>query len=181
MKARLYEQDAQREFLIDYIRGHEPFWNCELLLMHRLVCRATSLIHISEIKILLNLPSTILVLIFVNVNTLIMLMFIFRTGLWATHMVLAGDLVPVGTTLVTPGLYQWGRKGQLGYISGHQTFWMLGQIHDFTSIRGLDYFAYWKKKKKNTSTITHICILLYVLFAQKHVSNVTYETDSFVS
>jgi len=36
--------------------------------------RATSLIHTSEIKIWLNLPSTILVLIFVNVKTLIMLM-----------------------------------------------------------------------------------------------------------
>jgi len=36
--------------------------------------RATGLIHTSEIKILLNLPSIILVLIFVNVKTLIMLM-----------------------------------------------------------------------------------------------------------
>ena len=36
--------------------------------------RATSLIHTSEIKILLHLPSIILVLIFVNVKTLIMLM-----------------------------------------------------------------------------------------------------------
>jgi len=36
--------------------------------------RAISLICISEIKILLNLPSIILVLIFVNVKTLIMLM-----------------------------------------------------------------------------------------------------------
>jgi len=35
--------------------------------------RATSLIHTSEIKILLNLPSIILVLMFVNVKTLIML------------------------------------------------------------------------------------------------------------
>jgi len=36
--------------------------------------RATSLIHTSETKVLLNLPSIILVLIFVNVKTLIMLM-----------------------------------------------------------------------------------------------------------
>ena len=36
--------------------------------------RATSLIQTYEIKILLNLPSVILVLIFVNVKTLIMLM-----------------------------------------------------------------------------------------------------------
>jgi len=28
---------------------------------------------------------------------------IFRTGPRATYMVLAGDLVPAGTTLVTPG------------------------------------------------------------------------------
>jgi len=34
------------------------------------------MIHTSEIKILLNLPSNILVLIFVNVKTLIMLMFL---------------------------------------------------------------------------------------------------------
>jgi len=48
---------------------------------------------------LLNLASIILVLIFVNVKTLIML---FRTGPRATYLVLAGDLVPEGTTLVTP-------------------------------------------------------------------------------
>ena len=36
--------------------------------------RATRLMHTSEIKILLNLPSIILVLIFVNVKTLIILM-----------------------------------------------------------------------------------------------------------
>ena len=36
--------------------------------------RATSLIHTSEIKILLNLLSILLALIFVNVKTLIMLM-----------------------------------------------------------------------------------------------------------
>jgi len=29
---------------------------------------------------------------------------IFRTSPWATHMVCAGDLVPAGTTLVTPEL-----------------------------------------------------------------------------
>jgi len=57
-----------------YLRGRQPFWNCELLLVHRgLMRRATSLIHTSEIIILLNLPSIILVLIFVNVKTLIML------------------------------------------------------------------------------------------------------------
>ena len=42
--------------------------------MYRLMRRATSLIHTSEIKILLKLLSIILVLIFVNVMTLIMLM-----------------------------------------------------------------------------------------------------------
>jgi len=29
---------------------------------------------------------------------------IVRTGPWATHLVRTGDLVPVGTMLVTPGL-----------------------------------------------------------------------------
>jgi len=62
------------------------------------------LIHTSEIQILLNLPSIILVLISVNVKTLIMLMLFFRTGQRATYLVLAGDLVPAGTTLVTPAL-----------------------------------------------------------------------------
>ena len=37
---------------------------------------------------------------FVNVKTLIMLV-IFRTGSRATCLILAGDLVPAGTTLVT--------------------------------------------------------------------------------
>jgi len=41
---------------------------------YRLMRRAASLIHTSEIKILLNLPSFILVLILVNVKALIMLM-----------------------------------------------------------------------------------------------------------
>jgi len=56
------------------IRSHQAFWNCELHLVYRLMRRATSLIHTSEVKILLNLPSIILVLIFVNVKALIMLM-----------------------------------------------------------------------------------------------------------
>ena len=29
-------------------RGHQPFWNCELLLVYRLMRRATCLIHTSE-------------------------------------------------------------------------------------------------------------------------------------
>jgi len=62
--------------------------------------RATSLIHTSEIKILLNLLSTILVLTFVNVKTYHAYV-IFRTGPRATYVVLAGDLVPAGATLVT--------------------------------------------------------------------------------
>jgi len=73
--------------------------------------RATSSIHTSEIEMLLNLPSIILVLIFVNVKTLIMLILYLEQArgrstwsLRAIYMVLAGDLVPAGTTLVTPGL-----------------------------------------------------------------------------
>ena len=57
-----------------HIRGHQQFWNCQLLLVDRFMWRATSLIYISEIKILLNLPSIILVLIFVNVQTFVKLM-----------------------------------------------------------------------------------------------------------
>ena len=35
---------------------------------------------------------------------------IFRTGLRAPHMVLAGDLVPAGTVLVTNDLYRVQKK-----------------------------------------------------------------------
>jgi len=53
---------------------------------------------------LLNLPSIILVVIFHNVKDNDHANVIFRIGPWATYMVLAGDLVLAGTTLVTPGL-----------------------------------------------------------------------------
>ena len=56
-----------------WTRGHQTFWNYELLPVYRLMRRATNLIQTYEIKILLNLPSIILVLIFLNVKTLIML------------------------------------------------------------------------------------------------------------
>ena len=58
----------------------------------------------SEIKLLLNLPSTILVLIFVNCEDIDHANVIFKTVPRATYVVLAGDLVPAGTTLVTPWL-----------------------------------------------------------------------------
>ena len=48
---------------LSQIRGDQPFCNCELLLVYRLIRRATSLMHTSEIKILLNLPLIIRVLI----------------------------------------------------------------------------------------------------------------------
>jgi len=41
--------------------GHQPFWNREILLVYWLMRRAASLVHTSEIKILLNLPRIILV------------------------------------------------------------------------------------------------------------------------
>jgi len=51
--------------------------------------RATSLIHTSEVTILLNLPSIILVLIFVNVKTLIMLILFLEQArerpTWSLH------------------------------------------------------------------------------------------------
>jgi len=59
--------------------------------------RATSLIHTSEIKILLNLPSITLVLIFVKCEDIDHADVIFRTGPRAAYMVLASDLVPAGT------------------------------------------------------------------------------------
>jgi len=36
------------------------------------------------------------------------MLFLFRIGLRATYMALAGDLVPAGTTLVTPALQSRG-------------------------------------------------------------------------
>jgi len=53
--------------------------------MCRLMQRATSLMHASETKILLNLPLIILVLtikIFFNVKTLIMLMLFLEQACW---------------------------------------------------------------------------------------------------
>jgi len=51
-------------------------------------------------------------------------------------------------------------------IGGPQTFWMLGQIRDLISVRGLDYFVYWKQKKCNTYNISHVCIFLFIFFAR---------------
>jgi len=51
---------------------HTPL--SELFLVYRLMRRATGLMQTSEIQILLNLPAIILVMIFVNVKTSIMLM-----------------------------------------------------------------------------------------------------------
>jgi len=60
--------------------------------------------HTSEIKILLNLPSIILVLIFLSCADIEYANFIFITGARATYLVLAGDLVLTATTLVTPAI-----------------------------------------------------------------------------
>ena len=66
----LQRQVAKFASVLFYCRGHQLLWNCELLPGYRLKRRATSFIHTSEIKILLNLPSIILVFIFVNAKTL---------------------------------------------------------------------------------------------------------------
>jgi len=71
-----------------------------------LMRRATGLIHTSEIKILLNLPSNILVLICVNVKSLIMLMLFLEQARGRPTWLLADGLVPTGTTLVTPAVKQ---------------------------------------------------------------------------
>ena len=74
-----------------YNRDHQPFWNCKLLLVYRLMWRTTSLIHTSETKILLSLHLIILVLIFVNGKTFIMPILVLEqtrggptSSLWAT-------------------------------------------------------------------------------------------------
>ena len=58
------------------IRGHQPLCNGELLLGHRFTLRATSLIHTSENKFLLNLPLimlSIMMLIYVTILIILML------------------------------------------------------------------------------------------------------------
>jgi len=99
-----------------YIRSHQPFWNCELLLVYRLMRRATSFIHTSEIKILFSLLSIIFILIFINVKTFDHANVIFRTSPRTTYMALAGDLVPAGTTLVTPGVDEWNPLASAGML-----------------------------------------------------------------
>jgi len=73
--------------------------------VYRLMRRATSLVHSSEIKILLNLSLIMLLLIKINNIHLCEDTFhvaaILRTTPQATHVVRAGDLLPVGTMLVT--------------------------------------------------------------------------------
>jgi len=62
--------------------------------VYRLIRRAASLIHTFEIEILLNLPSIMLVLMFVNDEDIDHDNVSFRTGPGATYLVLAGDLAP---------------------------------------------------------------------------------------
>ena len=49
-----------------YTRGHQPFRICELLFVSLLMRRATRLTHTSKIEILFNLPSVIVVSVFVK-------------------------------------------------------------------------------------------------------------------
>jgi len=74
--------------------------------------RATSLIYssLSEINIFRNSSLMMLssirvvIVIIIYVKTLIMFNTIIRTGPRTTHVVRAGDLMPAGTTLVTPAI-----------------------------------------------------------------------------
>jgi len=94
-------------------RGHQPLWNCELPLVYWLRWKATSLIHTSEIIILLNLLSIISILIFINVKTLIMLMLFLEQAcrqriwsLWATWYLQAPRWWPL-----YPVAHLAGKKG----------------------------------------------------------------------
>jgi len=57
---------------------------------------------------------------------------IFRTGPRATHMVRAGDLVPGGTTLVTPDV-EWpqrlGKRKPSAWQNILYACWMSGKFH----------------------------------------------------
>jgi len=63
--------------------------------------RATSSIHTSEINVLLSSPAIILVLIFVNVKTLIILMLFLEQARGRPIRSLLTTLVPAGNELVT--------------------------------------------------------------------------------
>jgi len=72
-----------------------------------ITARATSLIHTSEEKILLNLPLINDVNLCDDTHHL---NGIFKTGRRTTNVALAGDLVPAGTMLVTPALESYAAR-----------------------------------------------------------------------
>jgi len=68
-------------------RGHQPFWKrATSCVPSNAKAYYSSLIHTSEIQILLDLPLLILVLIFVNVKTLIMLMLFLEQACGDLHV-----------------------------------------------------------------------------------------------
>ena len=90
-------------------QGHfVPSRVCELLLVYRLMRRATGLIHIRYTLLKLKFCSIclqfILLFIFVNVKTLVMLMSFLQQARGRPTWSLRATRCPQGTTLVTPAL-----------------------------------------------------------------------------
>jgi len=158
-----------------HIRGHQHFWNCQLLLVDRFMWRATSLIYISEIRILLNLPSIILVLIFVNVQTFVKLMLFSEHARGRLTWSFASDLVPAGTTLVTPGAYDKGTAYNASFSTFSQNCfrenksirckklkYLFGYFQAKHSRKCLKSRCHWfvASKKGFSSRILSFCVLL---------------------
>jgi len=85
-------------------QARKPFWNCELLLVFRLMRRATNLIQVCITHFWNKNFTQFTLHYFIIGEDIDHADVIFRTGPRATYMVLAGDLVPAGTTLVTPAV-----------------------------------------------------------------------------
>ena len=96
-----YKESNANEPNLRRSQGSPTFWNWQVRLGYRLMRRATSLMQTSEIRDLLNSPLIMLLLIIDDIHLCEdndHVDAIFKTGpTRATHVVLAGDLVPGGT------------------------------------------------------------------------------------
>ena len=102
----LYKTILARVWLA-WARGHQPFWNRELLLGTDLCERLPVWYPHFWNKHLFNLSSIMLSLIKIKdicqCEDADHVYVIFRTSPWVTHMARTGDLVPAYTMLVIPG------------------------------------------------------------------------------
>jgi len=96
--------------LRNYCRGHQSFWNCELLLVYWLMRRATTLIHTSEIKNFAQFTFNYVCIDFVKVRTLIMLMSFLKQAQRQLTWFLRATWCPQAPSCWWP-LNQWHNEG----------------------------------------------------------------------